>query len=222
MEQGYYDAIPYVDSVPAIDSNYYQQVRDTFSGEEFDYEKTNIRDINFFKNIFSRISRWLANLLPIGRYGQFSESLSYVLAAVAIALLGWIFYRVIFSDKRLLAKDKKEHEQQDEIKFIEKNLMKVDLIPYIDKAKHEGDYALAIRYLNLLNTQLLAQKDFIKWKHTKTNDEFIREIQDAEIKVEFVRNVNIFNRIWYGGAPVDGQLYEEYVRYFFNFQKKWR
>ncbi len=222
LEQGYYDNIPYVDSVPKIDTGYYSQIQQAFSGEEFDYDKTNIKEISFFKKLISRIGTWLSDLIPRGNYGQFSESFYYLLAAVGIALLVWITYRLLFSNKRLLAKDKKEPGEEGEVKFIEKNLMKVDLLPFIEKAKKVEDYALAIRYLNLLNIQLLAQKGLIKWKHTKTNTEFILEIQEAEIKREYISNVNIFNRIWYGGVSIDAKQYEENARYFFNFQRKWR
>lgn len=222
LTEGHYDAVPYVDSVPMVDSGYYAQIRNAFASEEFDYDKTNIQEVNFFKRFFNRIGKWFSDLMPMDSYGQFSESIYYLLSAIGIALLGWIVYRLIFTNKRLLARDKKEHGEEAEFKFVEKNLMKVDLVSYIDKAKTAQDYALAIRYLNLLNIQLLAQKDIIRWKHSKTNAELIEEIADAEVKQEYTRNVNIFNRIWYGAVTIDAEQYEEYARYFFNFQRKWR
>ncbi|NQD72503.1 hypothetical protein HP439_17380 [Sphingobacterium shayense] len=222
LNEGHYDGVPYVDSVPRVDSGYYAQIQNAYAGEEFDYDKANIQEVNFFNRFFSRIAKWLSDLVPLDSYGQFSESVYYLLSAIGIALLGWIVYRLIFTNKRLLARDKKEHGEEAEFKFVEKNLMKIDLISYIDKAKTAQDYALAIRYLNLLNIQLLVQKDIVQWKYSKTNAELIAEITDAEVKREYIRNVNIFNRIWYGAVTIDGEQYEDYARYFFNFQRKWR
>jgi len=129
---------------------------------------------------------------------------------------------VLFSGKRLLTKDKDDEDVSAEIKFVEKNLLDIDLASFIDKAQKEGDFALAIRYLNLMNIQLLAKRELIHWKHTKTHVELIEEIESEELKKDFGRNVNIYNRVWYGNLPVDKAKYEEYASYFLTFQSKWR
>src|SRR5690606_18632343 len=129
MDDRHYDRIPYVDSVYQVDSGYFEQTARTFSTREFDYDKTNITETGYLKTLRSKISAWISNLFPKQGFGEFSELFYYLLSAIGLAFLIWIIYRVIFTNRRLLVKDKKEQGEQSEVKFIEKNLMKIDLIP---------------------------------------------------------------------------------------------
>src|SRR5690606_41074620 len=63
-------------------------------------------------------------------------------------------------------------------------LMDIDVESYIENAKKEGDFALAIRYLNQLNIQLLAKRELIHWKYTKSHVELIEEIENEELRSE--------------------------------------
>ena len=222
MEDGYYDTIPRMRQIPQVDTATYTELVKRYQGEEFDYDKNSPNRIGLFKKILNRLGRMLDNLFPASEYFQFADLVYKVLAVVALVIFLWIIYRVLFSGKRLLTKDKDDEDVSAEIKFVEKNLLDIDLASFIDKAQKEGDFALAIRYLNLMNIQLLAKRELIHWKHTKTHVELIEEIESEELKKDFGRNVNIYNRVWYGNLPVDKAKYEEYASYFLTFQSKWR
>ncbi|MBD1427418.1 DUF4129 domain-containing protein [Sphingobacterium arenae] len=222
MQDGYYDTIPRMSQIPQVDTATYTKLIGRYQGEEFDYDKNSPNRIGLFKKILNRLGRMLDNLFPASEYFQFADLVYKVLAVVALVIFLWIIYRVLFSGKRLLTKDKDDEDVSAEIKFVEKNLLDIDLASFIDKAQKEGDFALAIRYLNLMNIQLLAKRELIHWKHTKTHVELIEEIESEELKKDFGRNVNIYNRVWYGNLPVDKAKYEEYASYFLTFQSKWR
>ena len=222
MEDGYYDTIPRMHQIPQVDIVTYTELIKRYQGEEFDYDKNSPNRIGLFKKILERLGRMLDNLFPAREYFQFADVVYKVLAVAALVIFLWIIYRVLFSGKRLLAKDKNDEDVSDEVKFVEKNLLDIDLTSYIENAKKEGDFALAIRYLNLLNIQLLAKRELIHWKYTKTHVELIEEIEHEELKRDFTRNVNIYNRVWYGNMAIDKAKYEEYAPCFLTFQSKWR
>lgn len=222
MEEGYYDTIPRMRQIPHIDSATYTEFIKRYQDPEFDYDKNSPNRIGIFKKVLDRLGRMLNNLFPSREYFQFADVVYKVLAAVALVIFLWIIYRVLFSGKRLLAKDREEEGVADEVKFVEKNLLDIDVGSYIDKAQKEGDFALAIRYLNLLNIQLLANRELIRWKYTKTHLELIEDIEHEELKRDFTRNVNIYNRVWYGNLAIDKAKYDEYAPYFLTFQSKWR
>lgn len=222
MAEGYFDKIPYFDQVSDVDSTLFFKLSDRYKTEEFDYENENLEQIGFFEKIFDRIGRWLNNLFPDTQYFKFADVVYDIIALMALLLLVWIIYKVVFSGKRLLGPNEQNETAQEEFRFVEKNLLDVDLLGYIEEAKRQDDFGKAIRYLNLLNTQLLARKGYIKWRYTKSNVELIEEIDDREMRLEFTRNVNVFNRVWYGNEPIDRVKYEELARYFLDFQTKWR
>lgn len=222
MENGYYDAIPRMSQIPQVDTAIYTGLTGRYKGEEFDYDKNSPNRIGLFKRILNRLGRMLDNLFPARAYFQFTDVVYKVLAMVALVIFIWIIYRVLFSGKRLLATDKDDDDVSNEVKFVEKNLLDIDLASFIDNAQKEGDFALAIRYLNLLNIQLLAKRELIRWKHTKTHIELIEEIVNEELKKDFTRNVDIYNRVWYGNMIINKATYEEYAPYFLTFQSKWR
>lgn len=222
MEDGYYDTIPRMSQIPQVDTAAYTELIKRYQGEDFDYDKNSPNRIGLFKKIMNRLGRMLDNLFPAREYFQFADVVYKVLAVAALVIFLWIIYRVLFSGKRLLAKDKDDEDISDEVKFIEKNLLDINLASYIEDSQKEGDFALAIRYLNLLNIQLLAKRELIHWKYTKTHVELIEEIENEELKRDFTRNVNIYNRVWYGNMAIDKAKYEEYAPYFLTFQSKWR
>ncbi len=222
MAEGYFDKVPYFEGVPAVDTTLFSQLSAAYKKQEFDYENENLEQIGFFKKIGNRLARWLGNLFPDTQYFNFADIVYNILAVAAVLLLVWILYRVIFSGKRLLHPNEEEASAQSEIKFVERNLMDVDLMRYIEEAKQQDDFAKAIRYLNLLNIQLLARKGYIHWRHSKSNVELIEEIEHRDIKAEFAQNVDLFNRIWYGNEPIDKGSYERLANYFLHFQTKWQ
>lgn len=221
MVDGYYDKVPFFNNIPNIDTALFSSLSDKYKAQEFDYNNDNIEQIGFFEKIFDRIGRWLRNLFPDTEYFRFADVFYDILALLAVVLLVWIIYRVIFSGKRLLGPNEQQESGQEEMRFVEKNLLDIDLLSYIDQAKQQDDFVKAIRYLNLLNIQLLARKGYIEWHYSKSHVELIEEIDDSELKREFSRNVNVFNRVWYGNEQVDKMKYESFAKYFLDFQKKW-
>jgi hypothetical protein len=73
------------------------------------------------------------------------------------------------------------------------------------------DYRQAIRYLYLSSLLMLDERGLIHYDRTLTNREHLRLIVDNPVLLEALRPVvNTFDRVWYGFAPVDAQLYQDF------------
>ncbi|MFD2549275.1 DUF4129 domain-containing protein [Sphingobacterium suaedae] len=222
MEEGYYAEIPRINDIPKVDTASYWATINRYRAEEFNYDETSPYQISFLQKVWSRLQRWLANLFPDVEYFKFTDLIYHILGVVAVVLLVWIAYKTFFSGKRLLVPSDSEEGTQDEIRFVEKNLLDINLMDYIEKAKQKEDYVLAIRYLSLLNIQLLARRELFRWKYTKTSVELIEELQQTDLKEDFARTIRVFDRVWYGNTQLDRARYEKYASYFLEFQNKWR
>jgi hypothetical protein len=73
------------------------------------------------------------------------------------------------------------------------------------------DYRAAVRYLYLSSLLLLDERGLIRYDRTLTNREHLQQIADRPQLLELLRPVvGTFDRVWYGFAPLDERLYEEY------------
>jgi hypothetical protein len=73
------------------------------------------------------------------------------------------------------------------------------------------DYRAAVRYLYLSSLLLLDERGLIRYDRTLTNREHLQQIADKPQLLELLHPVvGTFDRVWYGFAPLDERLYEEY------------
>lgn len=123
-----------------------------------------------------------------------------VIGAVAIAFL----VRAMLGYGRV--KDKKINRSTAEgidIQKIEENIHEADLVNYIDQAKENGDFNLAVRLYYLSILKELSLQKAIKWKVDKTNNEYLRELHHRDDFPDFQRLTQLFERSWYGNRTLD-------------------
>lgn len=139
-----------------------------------------------------------------GTGAAIARFLLITLGAIAIALL---VKSMLGYGKVKNKKINRKTEEGIDIQKIEENIHEADLDDYIQQAKANGDYNLAIRlyYLAILK-ELSLQKD-IKWKVDKTNNEYLREMRQHDMFTEFRQLTLIFERSWYGNRPPDAETF---------------
>lgn len=80
-----------------------------------------------------------------------------------------------------------------------------------EDAMTSGDYRAAIRYLYLASLLLLDERGVIRFDPSLTNTEHLRQITGQTPVRGLLENiVTIFDRVWYGFAPVDDRLYRHF------------
>lgn len=172
----------------------FKQVKEKYNSKEFEYTIDKTTEPKEYPNL-----NWLDNLLN----SIYSLNWSYVMYTIIALVILLILYK-LYQNGAFFKVNSKHAINNDEASFdfIEKNLLTVDLIEMINKAKAAKNYRLAIRYYHYQNTQNLAHKNYIKWDPKKTNQQLINQINKKEIKDLFTHNTLIFNQIWFGEFDV--------------------
>ncbi|MGB7394250.1 MAG: DUF4129 domain-containing protein [Pricia sp.] len=134
---------------------------------------------------------------------DFSRILPYLLLGILLYLLIRFFLSVNASG---LGRSKNELGTVglSEEEHLIKN---EDLQQLVQKALADKNYRLAIRYYYLHLLQLMTEKDIISWELQKTNDDYLREIDNPDLKPSFSKITRWYDYIWYGEFPIDESRY---------------
>lgn len=219
-ERGYYDSIPRIDP-PASTAQPFQNMIVKYQHKDFEYVESISDKLTIWGSIRSWIKNFLKDLFPdinLNPGNWFYNLLGIAGAGLVIYLL----YKFFLSGRQLIRDPQEEDStEQESIEFVERNLLDVDIHSYIKNALNDKNYALAIRYQQLLNIQLLATKNFISWNQTKTNVELMAEIPHADLQQEFKKCTDLFNYVWFGDFTLTPSKFEEIINQFREFQRRW-
>jgi hypothetical protein len=79
------------------------------------------------------------------------------------------------------------------------------------EAERASDYRSAVRYLYLACLLLLDERGLLRYDPALTNREHLQRAASHPQLADLLRPVvNMFDRVWYGFAPVDDALYREF------------
>jgi hypothetical protein len=185
----------------------FRTFKSKYSSKDFQYDEIQKPKIDAdtsqnLDSFFYRLFNFLA-ILPW----------QFIFIVVVLLLLGFIAYRIHNNGGLFKANAKKLYESSD-FDYIEENLTEVNLDTLISKAEKAENFPLAIRYLHYQNLQNLDKKGLIEWDTKKTNQQFINQIKNENIRLSFDQNTKIFNQIWFGEFKIDSTQYEEYKAIF--------
>ena len=93
--------------------------------------------------------------------------------------------------------------EEIDLNNIEENLETAELDPIIKKAIAAKNFPLAIRLYFLAILKELTLAGAIAWKKDKTNRIYVQEMQPHPLVETFRTVTAIFERVWYGDAPLD-------------------
>jgi hypothetical protein len=97
---------------------------------------------------------------------------------------------------------------------LEENLQDTDLYLLLEKALTGRSFRLAIRIYYLIIIKELSLKQLIVWKKNKTNNEYIRELNNTPFYDEFRLITIAFERIWYGDSEIQEKDYDKLIPMF--------
>ncbi|MBG47250.1 MAG: DUF4129 domain-containing protein [Pseudozobellia sp.] len=193
------------------------------SDKAFDYETTT-SEIGWWNDF----TAWLGDLFlrlfellfgiekAAGFLATFLEIVPYILLALLIFLLIKFFLKL--NARTLQGAKNREHSV---ILSEEENIIKnEDIQQLIKEAVAQKNYRLAIRYYYLGILKLLTEKDFIEWQLQKTNSDYLAEINNDDIKLNFSKITWLYDYIWYGDFAIDENGYSRAERSFLELQTK--
>lgn len=219
--KGYYDSIPRLAQVETDSEQDFQDMIGRYQSKDFEYIESISDKLTLWNSIIQWLKDFLSDLFP-DIDARPRDWFYNILGIAGAALVVFLLYKFFFSGRQFIRNPKEKQEDEgDSIAYVERHLLDVDINNYINSAIAQNNYALAIRYQQLLNIQLLAKRDFITWNQNKTNFELMDEIQLADLKEEFKNCSELFNYVWFGDFTLTKAKFEEITAVFKNFQRRW-
>ncbi len=170
-------------------------------------------------NVFKMVPGWLRDaiyrfLKTIYNAGSTELVLVILLAVAIIAII------LKMNDINPIALfRRKKRNLQPLFEIGKENIGEMDFPLLIEKAVHQQDFRLAIRYHYLQSLNGLAGMGKIELREGKTNREYLHEISNVELQKFFGQLVYGFEFVWYGEFLPDEKQYEMLSSAFVEFKK---
>ncbi len=177
-------------------------LEDFKAGQAYQYDRETPAGIS----LWERFKRWLASLLPQpeteddGPPRQIWTWLIRLLAAIILVyaitkLLGIdIPFNLDFRGKKAIS-----------AAALTEDIHAIDFPKLIGEAIGAQDYRLAVRLHYLLALKQMTDKGLIDWRNWKTNDDYVHEIKDQELRFSFNQMTLVFDFTWYGEFEMNAQ-----------------
>ena len=197
--------------------------KSSYKGRLFDYEEVK----NYKPNFWSKFKLWLAQKIS-EFFGSKSTSktlnvLEWIIKIVGILLIVFVIYKIIMAfinEEGNWFFGKKSDALDIASTDLEQNLLETDFDILIMEAVKLKEYRLAIRYYYLKTLKKLSEKQHIQWNFDKTNLQYYRELQNAELKSGFKHISYLYDYCWYGEFDLNEQEFLVGEKSFNNFIKQ--
>ena len=171
---------------------------------------------NWFYNLFRSFFEWLFGAEnAVGYLAIFLRIVPYILLGLLLYLIIKFF---IHANTRVLI----QAQQNANLVLLteeEKILQSEDIQQLIKDAIAKKDFRLAVRYYYLYLLKLLSDKELITWQVQKTNDDYLKELKNSDLKLQFAKATLLYDYVWYGGFHIKENDYERASEVFNTFKK---
>lgn len=185
---------------------------------KFKSDKNFIYDEAKSKNWWDAFWEWIRNqltqLLGTKAFGFFQTYLGYIIILAAIIIVILVLNKSKMSGLFYYRKENKISGFRE----MEENINEIDFDALISGATARTEYRTAVRLYYLKTLKLLSDRRLIEWKINKTNHNYVKELNELELKKSFKELTYLFEWIWYGELHVERSLFEETRNNFMNFQ----
>jgi len=170
---------------------------------EFIYKLPPSSRFGLLKMLFQKFFEWLVAIFG-------NEFISGLILIVLIILglvgFGFALYGLFGIGKTLpvYAKDKNglDYSVKDE------NIHEIDFTEEIDIAISQKDFKRAVRLVYLFALKILTDQSIIEWSPSKTNHDYIYEIDTDVYRDQFTTLSYYFDHVWYGDFHAGSEQYE--------------
>ena len=145
---------------------------------------------------------FLLNKLFFGSETYVARQAIYVV--LGLILIAVIVYQVIKNTKGSLTSNNSLDNPDLAFADIE-NINTIDFDVEINKALATLNYRLGLRLMYLKALKKLSDKEYINWDVSKTNSQYYKELQNPDLKNQFITLTYKFEYAWYGNLPINQQ-----------------
>ncbi len=188
-------------------------INDYRNKKEYDYREMEAESPGFLQRIFSMIKDFFYKIfkIKINLWSYRFPLLALLIVSVVLILLK--------SNMKYLFKSNSKINDSVMINY-DVNPSGIDWSKQIKNAEKNNEYRIAIRFYFLWLLKQLNKNGFIVWKLEKTNFDYAREINNDDIKYNFLKLNKLYEAVWYGNFPVIKDDYDKIGNDFINFLEK--
>ena len=188
-----------------IDKRSYDNLKDTYSGDEFIYERTaeNSGWWTRFKQWLSDFFKDLFNINSDARAADVTDLVLKIFYVVIFLLVVFFIVKAILNREGSWIFGKSSDKSIIPVTDIENNIHGTDFKALISNAENDNNYRLAIRYYYLWLLKTLSEAELIEYDVEKTNSDYYLEIDAETTKKEFSYTSYLYNYIWYGEFDIN-------------------
>ena len=135
--------------------------------------------------------------------GAFMQILA-VLFALAVIAYG-IYWMMQAPRNRAIARDGTEITLAN----LDEYIHETDLERYLREAIGSANWPLAVRLYFLQSIKQLSEKEAIAWSKEKTNRDYLREMREHPLGLQFRSATRQYERVWYGNQPLSAQEFAQ-------------
>ncbi len=173
------------------------KIEDYKNDSDFDYNETVKPPVSLWEKFWRWVERVLRTVFSDEGAAPYIlyTVIFLILLAVAVKLLG-LDYQTVFLRSRKL-------KSAVDFETYHEDIHGMNLDKLILKAKANGEYQLAVRYLYLKLLKRLSEKELIVWEIDKTNLDYRKEIASTNYGKPFRRLTFLYEYIWYGDFEIE-------------------
>ncbi len=135
----------------------------------------------------------------------FLDILPYLLLGLLLAFVLYLFARLNPAAYAFGSDGKAEVIFDEEERVVKTR----DIQKLIKKALAKRNFRLAVRYHFLYILQQLSRNNLVVYDNTKTDEEYLQEIQKWHLRQQFQKLNRIYDFIWYGNFEATAENYDQ-------------
>lgn len=192
-----------------------------YKGENFDYTTVKPRE-----SLWQKIKRRFAKIFEsiFGKVDPLNtmQYTTVILRIVGVIIIGFVLYFLL---KFLVGKEgnfffsKKNKKLHIDNQDLVENIHEINFQHKIENFERQQDYRSAVRYRFLSVLKELSDRKMIQWNPEKTNQDYLAEIKQPEMKSGFKELAYIFDYVWYGEFDINENNYNHFKQKFLNYKK---
>ena len=145
---------------------------------------------------------------PSPTESAFVDGIIFFLSNIFPFLLGGIIIFIILktflgTESNFWNFKKSKNKVAEKLIYEDEDIHETDIDGLLQRAIHNKEYRLAIRYYYLSVLKDLSNKKLIDYHKDKTNSEYLFEIEDEVIRSDFSYLSYVYSYVWYGEFPID-------------------
>lgn len=185
---------------------------DNFNYEEIVEEETWWDDFKrWIAEVWHQLIESIFGNISPGPFLTFlTKVLPWMIVVGLLVFIVWVFYKLNPGARFFKSPEAPEVFFTEEEEIVKRK----DIKKLISKALEAGDFRLAIRYYYLLILKKLTDAEVIDYEFDKTNSDYISEIQEENIQIQFIKVTTLYDYTWYGSFDVTRENYEKAERTF--------